>query len=329
MGKKKVLIIGGAGYIGSHVNHLLHKSGYDTIVLDNLSTGSKLALKHGLFIEGDMADTPLLDRVFKEYSIEAVMHFAAFIDVGESVGHPEKYYRNNVCNTLNLLNAMRRHSVNHFIFSSTAAIFGNPEKTPLDESHPCHPINPYGQSKLMVEKILHDFDHAYGLRSCCLRYFNAAGGDPDGAIKNYKKKESNLIPVILREIKKGNPTVTIFGTDYPTHDGTCLRDYIHIMDLGNAHILAMEQLFAGKPSDHYNLGNGKGFSVSEVIRSAEEITGVKVNVINGARRPGDPPILLADSKKAHDLLGWEPKYPELETMIKHAWDGLNSLTFTE
>lgn len=320
--EKTILVVGGAGYIGSHVNKQLDDAGYQTVVYDNLSTGSRKAVTRGTFIEGDIANSELLDEVFKAHKIDAVMHFAAFTDVGESVVNPLKYYHNNVCHTLNLLNAMQRNKVKIFIFSSTAAIFGLPQDDRITESHPQQPINPYGESKLMVEQILRDMDNAYGIRSCCLRYFNAAGGDPDQEVKNFKKKESNLIPVILRSLKNGDHSMTIFGTDYDTPDGTCIRDYIHILDLGQAHIQAMEQLFEGKPSCCYNLGNGQGFSVKEVIQAAEKVTQIPVKSVNGSRRQGDPPILLADSEKAFKELGWRPQFSNLEEMISHAWKAL-------
>lgn len=322
MPRKTILVVGGAGFIGSHVNKMLYEAGYDTVVLDNLTKGNRKAVTHGVFIEGDMADSECLDLLFQKYSIDAVMHFAASIDVGESISDPAKYYVNNVSNTLNLLNAMLRHSVKKFIFSSSAAVYGIPQEKQISEAHPCRPINPYGETKLIVEKILRDFDQAYGLTSCCLRYFNAAGGDPQGEIKNYKSKESNLIPVALRSLLEPNCSLTIFGSDYPTPDGTCIRDYVHICDLGSAHIIAMEQLLAGKPSSTYNLGNGEGFSVREVIHAVEKVTGRKLNVIEGPRRPGDPPYLVADAQKALRELGWKPQYPTLEAMIEHAWNGL-------
>lgn len=322
MPRKTILVVGGAGYIGSHVNKMLHEAGYNTVVLDNLTKGNRNAVVCGAFIEGDMADSQCLDLLFQNYPIEAVMHFAASIDVGESIEDPAKYYINNVSNTLNLLNAMLRHSVKKFIFSSSAAVYGLPQENKVSEAHPCHPINPYGQTKLIVEKILHDYDKAYGLKSCCLRYFNAAGGDPQGVIKNYKSKESNLIPVALRSLLQPNSTLTIFGSDYPTPDGTCIRDYIHICDLGSAHIIAMEQLLDGKPSSIYNLGNGAGFSVREVLQTVEKVTGRRLNVMEGPRREGDPPYLVADAQKALRELGWEPQYPSLEAMIEHAWNGL-------
>jgi len=325
MKKKTILVVGGAGYIGSQVNKMLHQAQYRTVVLDNLSTGNRQAVKEGIFIEGDMANSALLDQIFSEHQIDAVMHFAAFINVGESVLEPFKYYKNNVFNTINLLEAMRRHAVKIVIFSSTAAVYGNPPNGPakqLVETLPCHPVNPYGETKLIVEKILREGEYAYGFKSSCLRYFNAAGGDPEGEIKNYQTTSSNLIPLVLKSLKTPSGQLTIFGTDYPTADGTCIRDYVHIYDLGLAHILAMEKLFEGAPTSCYNLGNGNGFSVREVIAAAEKVTGLKVNCVEGARRPGDPSFLVADTNKARRELGWRPRYPALETMIEDAWRAL-------
>lgn len=320
--RKTILVIGGAGYIGSHVVKILHQSGYLPITLDNLSTGNAKAVTRGVLIEGNMADSQLLNKIFQSHPVVAVMHFAACIDVGESVMNPEKYYVNNVSNTLNLLHVMRTYQVNTFIFSSSAAIFGLPIQDRISEFHPCNPINPYGKSKWMVENILKDYDHAYGLRYCCLRYFNAAGGDPDREIANCKTKESNLIPIVLRSLKFGDGSVKINGTDYATPDGTCIRDYIHIVDLAHAHIAALDYLLNGQPSCCFNLGNGKGFSVREVIRAAEQITHRKPHIIEGPRRPGDPPVLLADGSLAKEKLGWFPQYPDLTTMIQHAWQAL-------
>lgn len=317
--KSTILVTGGAGFIGSHVNKMLHDHGYQTIVLDNLSQGCREAVTCGTFIEGNIADITLLNKILSDSPIDAVMHFAASIQVGESMSHPAKYYINNVANTLNLLEAMRRHQVNTLVFSSSAAIFGAPKKPRITEDHPCIPINPYGQSKFMVEKILVDYDRAYNLKSSCLRYFNASGGDPSGKIKNIKSAEVNLIPLVLGSLLDPQKTITIFGTDYPTPDGTCIRDYIHIHDLGMAHILAMEKLLKDRSSSHYNLGNGNGYSVREVIETAEKVSGLKVNAIEGERRPGDPAILVADAEKARRELGWKPQYPALETIIEHAW----------
>lgn len=324
MTKRTILVAGGAGFIGSQVNQMLNAAGYQTVILDNLSQGNQNTLFNGTFIQGDIGDPYLLDQIFKNHQIDAVMHFAAFIDVGESVKDPAKYYTNNVVKTLTLLQSMINHHVKCFIFSSSAAIFGYPQFLPITEDHPSYPINPYGETKWIVEKILRDFDKAYGLKSCCLRYFNAAGGDPDGKIKNYQKQALNLIPIVLKNLKSEKGSITIFGTDYPTPDGTCIRDYIHIQDLGVAHIQGLEKLLSENSSSYYNLGNGRGYSVKEVIQATEKVTGKKVNVILGERRPGDPPTLVADSQKAYKELGWKPQYPSLEIMIEHAWNAIKS-----
>lgn len=318
MSLPNILVVGGAGFIGSHVSNMLSREGYRPIIFDNLSTGKIEAVAQHTFVQGDLANPQDLDHVFKTYPITAVMHFAAFIAVGESSTDPLKYYLNNVAYTLNLLEAMRKHKVQTIIFSSSAAIFGNPTIVPMPENHPCQPISPYGQTKLMVEKILEDCDKAYGIKSSCLRYFNAAGGDPSGEMKNYHKNESNLIPLVLRSLKDPSKPLTIYGTDYPTLDGTCVRDYIHLEDLGSAHILAMKRLLQGGDSTNYNLGNGKGFSVKEVISAVEDQVGHKINIIEGPRRPGDPPVLIADTLKARKELGWIPAYPNLKEIIAHA-----------
>jgi UDP-glucose 4-epimerase len=316
-----ILVVGGAGFIGSHVNHMLHEAGYKTIVFDNLSRGHRETVLQGTFIQGDIGDTEALKAVFQNYSIDAVMHFAAFIDVGESVLDPAKYYKNNVANTLTLLQTMLQYGVKRFIFSSSAAVYGYPQEDKITESHPCSPISPYGGTKWIVEKILHNFKDAYDLEFCCLRYFNAAGGDPHGIIKNYQTQVTNLIPLTLRRIQSNRPT-TIFGTNYPTPDGTCIRDYIHVYDLGTAHILAMERLMQGGASGCYNLGNGQGYSVKEVIAAIQEVTGKSVSVIEGERRPGDPPILLANALKAQQEWGWQPRYFNLKEIIVDAWKAL-------
>lgn len=327
MSTKNILVTGGAGFIGSHVVKMLDQYGYHPIVFDNLSRGNEKAVTRGTFVKGDLNNTQDLEKIFSSYDIKAVMHFAAFIDVGESMLEPAKYYINNVVNTINLLEAMRKHGIKIFIFSSTAAIFGLPQQTHIGENHPCVPINPYGETKLIVEKILRDYASAYDLRYTSLRYFNAAGGDPEGEIKNYKVKESNLIPIVLRSLMQPNGIVTINGTDYPTPDGTCIRDYIHVNDLGDAHILAMERLLKGASSENYNLGNGNGFSVRDVISAAETATGKLVRTKEGARRPGDPPQLVADSHKARKDLGWSPRYSDLKVMVAHAWQALNNCNY--
>lgn len=319
MTSKIVLVVGGAGFIGSEVNQLLYQSGYETVVFDNLSHGHQQNVKWGTFIQGDINHPDALEKLFKTYSFDAVMHFAALIDVGESVINPSIYYKNNVLGTLYLLNAMKDHGVKTFIFSSSAAVYGIPKTRMLTEDDPKNPINPYGRTKLIIEEILNDFDTAYGIKSAKLRYFNAAGGDPEGQIKNYNQKHTNLIPIVLAALKSNQP-ITINGTDYATFDGTCVRDYIHIYDLGIAHVKAMEKLFFERKSDAYNLGNGNGFSVREVISIAEKVTGKKVPIIEGKRRAGDPAFLLADASKAKKNLDWQPQYTDLETIITHAWE---------
>lgn len=328
MKKKKILVTGGAGFIGSQVNQLLNDRGYETIFFDNLSNSSLQARYPGLFIEGDLGNASQLDLVFSSHSIDAVMHFAAFIDVGESTVHPERYYFNNVMNTLHLLNAMVRHGVDTFIFSSTAAVYGEPQAREIQETHPLFPINPYGRSKLMCEQILGDYESAHGLRFIALRYFNAAGGDAQGRIKNRQVKRTNLIPIILHNLANSRPQVTVNGTDYPTPDGTCLRDYIHIMDLADAHILALESLFQGGPSTIYNLGNGRSHSVLEVIQATEKVTGVSIETIRGPRRPGDPVELLANASRAREELGWTPQFEDLEVIIEHAWKSMSKPLIT-
>lgn len=315
-----ILIVGGAGYIGSHINKELNKQGYKTVIFDSLVKGHKEAIKWGELFEGDLGNIEDIRGVFKKYQIEAVLHFAAFIEVGESVKDPQKYYKNNVANTLNLFQVMLENDVKKIIFSSTAATFGNPQYSPIDEKHPQDPINPYGQAKLMVEKILADYDLAYGLKYVALRYFNACGADLDGEIGENHSPESHLIPLILDAALGKREDIKIFGTDYPTADGTCIRDYIHVTDLAEAHILALKKLMDGGDSDRFNLGNGSGFSVKQVIEVAKKVTGVDFKVTEVERRAGDPPELIADSKKAKEILKWEPKYFDLETIISSAWN---------
>jgi UDP-glucose 4-epimerase len=315
-----ILLVGGAGYIGSHMLHLLLQAGHTVTTLDNLSSGYRDAVSGGDFVYGDIADSTLLDRLFSYNRFDAVFHFASFIQVGESVIKPDIYYQNNFVNTVNLLNAMLRHGVGNFIFSSTAAIFGELEYYPLDEAHPKAPVNPYGRSKLMVEQVLEDYDRAFGLKSICLRYFNAAGAHPEALLGERHLPETHLIPLILQAASGRRESVSVFGRDYPTADGTCVRDYIHVMDLCDAHQLALEKLCReGGCSAAYNLGNGNGFSVQEVIDSAERVTGRRINVIDAPRREGDPAHLVADSAIARQQLGWKPKYADLDTIIRHAW----------
>ncbi|MCK5394502.1 MAG: UDP-glucose 4-epimerase GalE [Gammaproteobacteria bacterium] len=316
----KILIVGGAGYIGSHMVKQLAKAGNDVITLDNLSYGYRDAVKYGEFVEGDLGDNEVLDAIFQPGDIDAVMHFAGFIQVGESVTNPSMYYLNNVVNTHTLLDAMLRHNIKNFIFSSTAAIFGEPEYTPIDEKHQKQPINPYGHSKLMIEQILDDYDTAYGLRSTCLRYFNAAGADPDGELGERHVPETHLIPLILQAASGRRADIKIFGDDYPTQDGTCVRDYIHINDLCEAHSLALHRMIEKDQSARYNLGNGKGFSVTEVIDIAKEVSGNDFKVTIEPRRDGDPAVLVADASLAKQELNWQPEFAELKDIVKTAWD---------
>lgn len=314
----KILVIGGAGYIGSHMVKLLGQKGYCVTTLDDLSSGHRESVLCGEFVHGNFGDRPLLDAVLSK-GFDAVMHFASFIQVGESVQQPDKYYLNNVSYTLGLLDAMRQHGVNKFIFSSTAATFGEPQYTPINEHHPQQPLNPYGRTKLMVEKALADYDKAYGFRSVCLRYFNAAGADPDGQLGERHYPETHLIPLVLQAASGRRAHISVFGCDYGTPDGTCIRDYIHINDLCSAHLLALQSLMRGQGSQTYNLGNGNGFSVQEVIDTAERVTGRKIAVVSGPRRDGDPARLVADASLARKQLGWQPCYSELVTIIQHAW----------
>ena len=316
----KVLVVGGAGYIGSHMVKMLAKAGHDVVTLDNLSNGYRDAVRYGDFVEGDIADSALLNKLFTDNSFDGVMHFASYIQVGESVEKPSMYYRNNVTNTQVLLDAMIENDVKSFIFSSTAATFGEPEYTPIDEKHPQKPINPYGHSKLMVEQILSDFDHAYGLKSVSLRYFNAAGADPDGELGERHIPETHLIPLVLQAASGRRDCITVFGDDYDTPDGTCVRDYIHINDLCSAHLLGLEHLVAGGESRAYNMGNGQGYSIKEVIDAAKKVTGTDFEVKSGKRRDGDPARLVADSTRLQKELGWKPEFTDLETIIQHAWE---------
>ncbi|WP_341686723.1 UDP-glucose 4-epimerase GalE [Limnohabitans sp.] len=314
----KVLVIGGAGYIGSHMVKLLGQQGCSVTTLDDLSSGHRDAVLCGEFVQGNFGDRAVLDAVLAK-GFDAVMHFASFIQVGESVQQPDKYYRNNVSYTLALLDAMRAHGVDKFIFSSTAATFGEPQYTPIDERHPQQPINPYGRTKLMVEQALADYDRAYGFKSVCLRYFNAAGADPEGQLGERHDPETHLIPLVLQAASGRRANISVFGRDYDTPDGTCIRDYIHINDLCSAHWLALQSLLQGQGSQRYNLGNGNGFSVQEVIDTAEQVTGRKIAVVNAPRRAGDPARLVADATQARQQLGWQPQYADLATIIAHAW----------
>lgn len=315
----KILVAGGAGYIGSHMVRMLDDLGLAVVTFDDLSAGFRNAVLGGEFVQGSLHDKAALAGLFKVHQFDAVVHFAGSIAVGESVREPAKYYQNNLTGTLNLLDAMRAHGVNKLVFSSTAAIFGVPQYTPIDEAHPQAPINPYGMTKWVTERILRDYDVAYGLHSVVLRYFNAAGASPDAALGERHDPETHLIPLALRAAKGVLPELTVFGTNYDTPDGTCIRDYIHIVDLCDAHVLALQHLMAGGESRAYNLGNGQGYSVKEVIQVAERISGKNIPVRYSGRRDGDPPRLVADASKIKKAWGWNPRFGDLEQIIQHAW----------
>ncbi len=314
-----ILVVGGAGYIGSHMVKELISHGREVVILDNLTTGHRESVLDGEFIKGDLGDENLLHRIFKTYPIHTVMHFAAFSLVGESVQFPLKYFENNVAKTITLLKVMLEHGIKCFIFSSSAAVYGEPEEIPISENSPVRPTNPYGASKLMVEDILQKCDKAHGLRYISLRYFNAAGADETGTMGENHNPESHLIPLVLKAAKGEKKNITVFGTDYPTKDGTCIRDYIHVTDLSQAHLLAMDALENGESSNIYNLGNSHGCSVKEVIETAVQVTGRQIPVVEGPRRLGDPAILVAGSEKIKKELGWQPKFHDLKTILKTAW----------
>ncbi len=314
----RILVTGGAGYIGSHAARLFQERGHEVWVLDNLVYGHKQAAPAGRLIVGDLADSQATERVLREKQIDAVVHFAAFAYVGESVREPEKYYHNNLVNTLNLLAAMRRTGASRIVFSSTCATYGIPLQVPITEEEPQKPINPYGRAKLAVEWALADYAAAYGFGYAALRYFNASGANPSGEIGEDHDPETHLIPLILQVALGQRPHIEVFGTDYPTPDGTCIRDYIHVDDLAEAHLLALAKLQAGRGL-HYNLGTGRGYSVREVIRTCEEVTGRPIAVKEGPRRPGDPPALVAASQRAQHELNWQPRYLELRPNVETAW----------
>jgi UDP-glucose-4-epimerase GalE len=327
--KPSILVVGGAGYIGSHMVKRLGRAGFSVTTLDNLSLGHRDAVLCGDFVHGDLVDRDGLARLLRSRRFDLVMHFAASAAVGESVAHPRKYYENNVVGALNLLNAMVDAGVDKLIFSSTCATYGVPQEIPLTEGHPQNPINPYGNTKLVIERALADYGAAYGLKSVALRYFNAAGCDREGDLDERHDPETHLIPLVLREaarVEKGGDrtatTLTVFGDDYPTADGTCIRDYIHVEDLCEAHFLAAERLLAGKqqaPFEAYNLGNGNGASVLEVIGAARAATGVDFVYHVAGRRPGDPPALVGSSVKAREVLGWVPQIPKIQDIVATAW----------
>jgi UDP-arabinose 4-epimerase len=319
---KTILVIGGAGYIGSHTCKALAARGFTPVVFDNLVHGHEWAVKWGPLVKGDIADRAALDRVFDEYEPDGVIHFAALINVGESVQEPADYYRNNVSGTLTLLEAMRDHGVRPIVFSSTCAVYGTPQHMPLREDHPQWPINPYGWSKFMVERVLEDFGRAYGTKHCALRYFNAAGADPDGEIGEAHHPETHLIPLVLEAARNPHRPITVFGTDYDTPDGTCIRDYIHVDDLADAHIRALDYLETND-SAAVNLGTGTGNSVQEIIEAARDVTCLPIKPEFGPRRPGDPARLVADRANAARLLGWNPQHLDIRETIAHAWNWMN------
>ena len=316
---KNILVTGGAGYIGSHACKALANAGYTPIAYDNLIYGHEWAVKWGPFEHGDILDRKRLDEVIEQYQPVAIMHFAAYAYVGESVEHPGKYYRNNVTGSLTLIEAMRDNGINNFIFSSTCATYGIPNQVPITEDHPQAPINPYGHSKVMIEQMLKDFDVAHELKSVSLRYFNAAGADPDGETGEDHDPETHLIPLVLDAAAGKRPSITIFGDDYDTPDGTCIRDYIHVTDLADAHVKALKYLEQGGETTRFNLGNGKGFSVKEVIDTATKVTGKDIPVVIGKRRSGDPPRLVGDAERIRKELNWSPQYADLEKIIDTAW----------
>ena len=314
-----VLVIGGAGYIGSHMCRRLKSAGHHVIVYDNLSSGHRKAVEDFPLIEGCLGDKEIISDTIQKFRIEVVMHFAAHIEVGESVINPSKYYENNFCRVVRLLDQIIESKIKYFIFSSTAAVYGNPSGcSGLNENTPCVPINPYGRSKYMVENLLSDYNKAYGLQYTIFRYFNAAGADDRADIGENHNPETHLIPLVLRAAKGERDSITVFGTDYDTPDGTCIRDYIHVNDIAEGHILGLMRMIGENKSDIFNLGSGDGFSVKEIINTAETITGIKIRQTETSRREGDPSVLIADSSKAEKILGWKPTY-NLNRIISTAW----------
>lgn len=318
--KDVILVTGGAGYIGSQTCKALARSGYTPVSLDNLVYGHEWAVRWGDLVQGDILDAAALDKVFSQYRPLAVIHFAAFAYVGESVTDPQKYYRNNVAGSLAVLEAMRRHDCRHMVFSSTCATYGDPRKIPMAETHVQHPVNPYGWSKLMIEQMLKDFDRAYAIRHVALRYFNAAGADPDQEVGEDHDPETHLIPLAILAAQGRRGPLSIFGADYPTPDGTAVRDYIHVADLARAHLDALRFLLAEDRSDAFNLGTGSGHSVAQVVEMVERVGGKTVPWTNAPRRAGDPPALVAVADKARRVLGWRPHLADLESIVKTAWD---------
>jgi UDP-glucose 4-epimerase len=322
----KVLVTGGAGYIGSHCCKELHKKGYHPVVVDNLVYGHRKNAKWGDFFEGDIADRRLMTEIFSRHDIQAIIHFAAYAYVGESITAPIKYYKNNVQKSILLLHETLKNNIRYFIFSSSCAVYGMPHTIPIDENHPRFPISPYGRSKYMVEEILSDCSEAYPIDFMSLRYFNAAGADPQGEIGEKHDPETHLIPLILDVAAGRSDEIKVFGCDYDTEDGSCIRDYIHVTDLAKAHVIALEKLLDGKPSRYVNLGTGKGFSVLEAIALAQKITGKEILYTVTDRRSGDPPVLVASNQKALLELGWQPSYTNLEDIIHTAWNWHQSTT---
>ena len=317
---KCILVIGGAGYIGSHTNKLLTDNDYRTLVYDNLVYGHREFVKWGDFILGDTSDIDQLGLTFKQYNIHAVVYFSAFAYVEESVKNPSKYYTNNVANTINVLNTMVKHDVKYFVFSSSCAVFGEPTYLPIDEAHPKKPVNPYGKTKLIVEEILKDYDKAYGIKHINLRYFNAAGADHNARIGEDHNPETHIIPLLLDTAMGKRDTFTIFGDDYKSKDGTCVRDYIHVEDLADAHLKALAWLMKNNISESFNLGYDTGFSVKELIAAAEDIINVKIPYIMGGKREGDPAALVSSSEKAKEILGWKCEHSSLDNIIISAWE---------
>lgn len=317
--KPSVLVTGGAGYIGSHACKALAAAGYTPVAYDSLVYGHRWAVQWGPLVVGDLADTALIRKTIRDHGITACIHFAAFTYVGESMTDPRKYFRNNVVNTLGLLDALIESGVQRMVFSSTCATYGDPRYMPLDEAHPQHPVNPYGESKLMVERMLHWYGRAYGLGWAALRYFNASGADPEARIGEDHDPETHLIPLVLEAALGERSHIGIFGTDYPTADGTAVRDYIHVDDLADAHVLALHHLEAGGPSQAFNLGTGTGHSVRAVIEAAERVTGKPIPVRIAPRRDGDPAVLVAEPVRAREVLGWNPRYTELDRIVETAW----------
>jgi len=316
----KILVAGGAGYIGSHTTKELIKEGFEVVVFDNFSTGKRELLTGGELFEGDLMDREAIKKAFEEKNIEAVLHFASLIQVGESYTDPQKYYTHNLITSLNLLDVMLEAGIKYFVFSSSAAVYGEPLQNPIPESHPLNPINPYGQTKFFVEKVIQDYERAYGLKFISLRYFNAAGADPEGNLGELHDPETHLIPNILLFLLGKKKSFEIFGTDFPTKDGTAVRDYIHVTDLAKAHVLALKKLLKSSQSEFINLGTNKGYSVLEIINKTEEITGEKVLYEEGPRREGDVPVLLASREKAEQILGWKLSHSNIETIIETAWN---------